>query len=119
MEKLILLFLFNVSFSLLANFPGHLPGNPLFTAGTTDSLYIFWASESAEPGEGIAVQGSFSDTAHLCLASNNESNFVQLSTLSQQTGFIKVQLPDTLPVGVYRIRVKEGRKNSQDHFINQ
>ena len=81
--------------------------------------HIFWASESAGPGEEIAIQGDFSDSAKVCLAMIAGSDYVELAVISHMTGFVKAELPSTVAMDVYRIWINDGAKRSESHFINQ
>ena len=96
-----------------------------FFAGTVSSLnivstlQIFWFTETAHPGDEIAIQGSFSSTATISLVLNDGVNFINAKILSQRDGFIKAQIPASLPLGVYQIFIKEGSDRSAVKYINQ
>ena len=86
---------------------------------SSNQLYIFWASESAGPGEEIAIQGHFPLTVELNLLLLGELKFIQLPILSKMPGFIKAQIPDDLPFGVYKIWLQQDEGISKFKFINQ
>lgn len=96
-----------------------LPAHESSALPISNDLHIFWASESAGPGEEISVQGHFSTLAQLCLTIGDDAQQVVVPVLSQATGFIKAQIPGNLPVGVYQIWVQQGGSRSLSSFINQ
>ena len=83
------------------------------------SLYIFWASESALPGEAISVQGAFSDTARVFITVNDGSQAVEIPVFARRVNFLQAMLPGNLPIGLYKLWVQEGNAQTADHFINQ
>ncbi|MBC3788886.1 glycosyl hydrolase family 28-related protein [Spirosoma utsteinense] len=96
-----------------------LPADKNIALPISNDLHIFWASESAGPGEEIAVQGHFSILAQLCLTAGDDTQQVLVPILSQATGFIKAQIPGNLPVSVYQIWVQQSGSRSLSSFINQ
>ncbi|RAK00310.1 pectate lyase-like protein [Larkinella arboricola] len=89
-------------------------------AGLTisNSLFIFHHTESAVPGDYIALQGHFPADAEVGLRINNRKNYLLLRPLQQGNGIFQTRIPPDLPPGQYEIFVKTGNLRSKAALIN-
>lgn len=83
------------------------------------NLHIFWGTESARPGEQISLQGYFPANAQVGIALADSPNYSLAPIVSQSANYIKATIPASMPVGVYRIFIKDGSTKSAPHYINK
>lgn len=85
----------------------------------SNTLFIFHHTESAAPGDYIAVQGHFSADAEVGLVINGDRTYSILKPVQQGEGIYQARIPANLPLGRYEIFIKNGNLRSAGKFINQ
>ncbi|GGF08503.1 PA14 domain-containing protein [Hymenobacter cavernae] len=89
-----------------------------YAPGAWAQTVIFNASPSAQPGEAISLQGSFSANAKVFLAAGSGSP-VAAPILTQMAGQATVQVPSNLGLNLYQVWIEDGGQRSPAVFVNQ
>ncbi len=85
----------------------------------SNALYIFHHTESAVPGDYIALQGHFPADAEVGLRVIDQKNYILLRPIQQGDGIFQTRIPPDLRLGQYELFVKSATLRSEAKYVNK